>query len=155
MNSDVTSNTLHTLEESEITLGTRLKIEPLKKTNLSADMAILNLQRRPYFNTVNDHISYKFSVMNTLTITETKLLVPVSKLDNKHPWSYLQTTRFTCFWHDVWQKHTHWQNLNMFLLLLFVCLFSTQKITWGYFYNSLYGEVPPKRGTFFRLQVYE
>ena len=85
MNSDVTSNTLHTLEYSEITLGMRLKIGPLKKTNLNADMAILNLQRRPYFNTVNDHISYKLSVMNTLTITETTLLVPVSKLDNEHP----------------------------------------------------------------------
>ena len=118
-------------------------------------MAILNLQQRPYFNTVNDHISYKLSVMNTLTITETELLVPVSKLDNEHPWSYLQTTWFTCFWHDVWQKQTHWPNLNMFLLLLFVCLFSTQKSLGGTPRNSLYGEVPPKRGTFFRLQVYE
>ena len=93
--------------------------------------------------------------MNTLTITETKLLVPVSKLDNEHPWSYLQTTQFTHFWHDVWQKQTHWPNLNMFLLLLLVCVFSTQKSLGGTPYNSLYGEVLPKRGTFFRLQVYE
>ena len=25
----------------------------------------------------------------------------------------------------------------------------------GTLYNDLYGEVPPKRGTYFRLQVYE
>ena len=37
---------------------------------------------------------------------------------------------------------------------LFVC-FLHKKSLGGTPRNSLYGEVPPKRGTFFRLQVYE
>ena len=40
------------------------------------------------------------------------------------------------------------------VVCLFVC-FLHKKSLGGTPYNSLYGEVLPKRGTFFRLQVYE
>ena len=40
-------------------------------------------------------------------------------------------------------------------LLVLSCAFSVKGPGGGTPYNGLYGEAPPERGTFFRLQVYE
>ena len=132
-NSYVLKRPLHT-QIKRITLGTRLKIKPLRKTNLSADMAIHNLKRRPYFNTVNENISYKLSVMNTLTITETKLCSPYLQTRQRASMNLLaDNSVYTFLEQCMTKKQTHRPNLKMFLLLLFVCLLSTQKNLWGYF----------------------
>ena len=45
------------------------------------------------------------------------------------------------------------QLINVFLLLSIKC--SAAPPLGGTPYNGLYGEAPPERGTFFRLQVYK